>query len=258
MPRLVAIMQPTYLPWVGYFDLLDQADVFVFLDDVHFSRQSWQQRNRIRTAKGLEWLTVPVLRKGRGGQLIRDVELNARVPFAEKHLRSVSLNYGRAPHFAEHFEQFGAVLRSAAATGRLVELNISLIDWLASQFDIATRRVRSSGLGAAGERSALLLDICRRVGADAYLSPRGALTYLVEDHRLFEQGGLPVFVHSYEHPEYAQVYRPFIPFASAIDLLFAVGPESLKIIRSGRRRPFALAEAVATVGGVSESDSGAT
>ncbi len=109
----VAIAQPTYLPWLGYFDLLDQVDKFVLLDTVQFEKQSWQQRNRIKTPTGLMWLTVPVVFRGRLGQRIVDVEI--REPeFCRDHLRAVELNYRRAPFFGDYYPAFCELLGTAS------------------------------------------------------------------------------------------------------------------------------------------------
>src|SRR5712691_5783894 len=124
MAKTCVISQPTFLPWLGWFDLADQADVMVILDDVQFSKQSWQQRNRIRTPAGLEFLTVPV--KRRLGQLIVDCELADR-SFVGKMLKSVHANYARAPFFADAFDEFATTMESAAQSGRLAELNCALI-----------------------------------------------------------------------------------------------------------------------------------
>src|SRR5580704_12957199 len=106
----VAISQPTYLPWLGYFDLIDQVDVFVLLDNVQFEKQSWQQRNRIKTPTGLQWLTVPVIFRGRFGQLIKDVEIR-EAEFWRNHLRAIELNYRRARFFHQYFEELSSRLK---------------------------------------------------------------------------------------------------------------------------------------------------
>src|SRR5579864_5457599 len=116
----VAISQPTYLPWLGYLDLIDQVDTFVLLDNVQFEKQSWQQRNRIKTPTGLQWLTVPVIFKGRFGQHIQDVEI--REDFAAKHLRALELNYRRAQYFDQYFPALTTVLQEFGAGRHLADL----------------------------------------------------------------------------------------------------------------------------------------
>jgi hypothetical protein len=232
MTRTCVISQPTFLPWLGWFDLADQADVMIILDDVQFSKQSWQQRNRIRTPSGLEFLTVPVKRNL--GQLISDCEL-AEQPFLEKALRSVQGNYAKAPFFGEAFESFAATMDAGVRTGKLVELNTALIAWMTERMGVKTPMMRASSLNAGGERGEHVAALCEAVGADRYLSPAGAEEYLIEDREAFDRRGISVWLHVYEHPQYPQRFAPFVPFASAIDLIFNTGPSAPGIMRSGRR-----------------------
>lgn len=239
----VVIMQPTYLPWIGYFDLMDQADIFVFLDDAQFSRQSWHHRNRIRTPTGLQWLTVPVHRQSLSAR-INEVTVATETGFAAKHLRSIELNYRRAAHFARYFEGLRDILLSVAPN--LAAFNMRLIQWLAQQFHYAPRFHASSALDGHGERSALMVDICRKLGADTCLSPMGAATYLATELDPGQQI-LDLRFHDYEHPVYRQLHRPFLPFASAIDLLFNEGVRSAEVLRSGRRGSRSALDVFATI-----------
>jgi hypothetical protein len=241
-PRTIAIAQPTFLPWLGWFDLADQVELLILLDDVPFSKQSWQQRNRVQTAQGLSYVTVPVRTSGRLGQRIADTEL-ADTAFVARLLRTIATNYGRAPYFARYFEAFGAMLHAAAAPGRLAELNIGCIEWLAAELGVATPRVRSSIMDVAGTRGEHVARLCEHAGAGHYLSPAGARDYLLEDHASFDQRGISISLQVYEHPVYRQCFQPFQPFASALDLLFNAGPEAGAVMRSGRRAPQPLEQA---------------
>ena len=234
--RTVAIAQPTFLPWLGWFDLVDQVDLLIVLDDVAFSKQSWQQRNRVQTAQGLAYVTVPVRTSGRLGQRIVDVEL-ASAGFVEKLSRTIATNYGRAAHFERYFDGFRAVLRDSAGAGKLSDLNIGCIDWLARELGVGTPRLRSSELGIGGTRGEYVARLCEHVGATHYLSPAGAEDYLVEDRGHFDRRGIEVSLQSYEHPAYRQCFQPFQAYASALDLLLNEGPASVDVIRSGRRAP---------------------
>jgi WbqC-like protein family len=233
---LVAIAQPTFLPWAGWFDLADQADLLIVLDDVAFSKQSWQQRNRLRTPEGLSYVTVPVRTAGKLGQRIIDTEL-ADMGVVDKLIRTVSQNYTRAPYFSRYFAEFSAVLRKSASAGMLAGLNSGLIDWLFLQLGIATPRVRSSELGVEGKRGALVANLCERVGASRYLSPAGAQEYLLEDRAEFDNRQIAVGLQVYEHPVYRQCFEPFMPYASVLDLLLNEGDAAAGILRSGRREP---------------------
>ena len=230
----VAILQPTFLPWAGWFDLADQSDLLIVLDDVAFSKQSWQQRNRIRTPEGLSYATVPVRTSGRLGQRILDTEL-ANTLFAEKLLKTISANYARAPHFARYYPEFCDVLRSSASTGMLAALNGGLIEWLLSQLGITTPRVLSSELAVEGTRGELVAKLCERVQASRYLSPAGAESYLLEDRAAFDSRSISVELHVYEHPVYGQCFKPFVPYASVLDMLMNEGDTAGEILRSGRR-----------------------
>lgn len=232
-------MQPTFLPWVGYFDLIDRVEAFVLLDNVQFEKQSWQQRNQIRTAKDLEWLSVPVLHSGHSGQLICDTRI-ANIQFITKHLKTIELNYRRAEFFKEYFQEFEACLNEAGATCKLADLNLRLIRWVVQKLGITTPLFVNSETGCEGKRSGLLVGICQHLGASQYLSPVGSAEYLREDRSQFEQAGIQVWLHGYEHPVYRQLYTPFMPYACVLDLLFNEGPRALEIIRSGRREPTAL------------------
>lgn len=238
--RTLAVMQPTYLPWAGYFDLMAQADVFVLLDDAQFVKQSWHQRNRVKSPKGLEWLTIPVKLAGRFGQPINAVEV-AEIGFAVKHLKTVEQNYRKAPYFSDTFAGLRGCYERAASR-YLAALNGEVIRWLAAAFGVETSVFLASGSGIGGVRSARLVDLCRHFGATDYLSPLGAAEYLLADLGLFEAAGLGVTFQHYDHPTYPQLYPPFVPFASGLDVLFNTGPAAGDVIRSGRRPPLTPAE----------------
>ena len=231
-----AIMQPTYLPWLGYLNMIDQVDVFVLLDDVQFEKRSWQQRNRIKTSSGLAWLTVPARVRGRSEQRIVDVEPAEDASFPRDHLRSIELNYRRTPHYAALRDDFDHALIEAAAHRRLADLNVAMIAWLVERMGISGRMVRSSELAVAGKRSERLISICRALGADTYLTTPGSQDYLEADRTQFEAAGIEIAIHGYEHPTYPQAFPPFQAYASAIDALFNLGPDDVgACLRSGRR-----------------------
>jgi hypothetical protein len=232
-------MQPTYLPWLGYFDLMDQVDSFVLLDDVQFVKQSWQQRNRIKTPRGLEWLTVPVFISGRFGQKINEAQIQDP-RFWVTHTKTLDANYARAGHFRALASVLAAEYEAGATTHRLADLHTRLIIWLAGTLDIKTPLVRSSALGvAAAEPCERLVSLCRHFGASEYISPVGAAGYLLPELNTFRAAGVNVRFHQYRHPEYPQLHGAFLPYASAVDLLFNTGPGAGTIMRSGRLAPCA-------------------
>jgi len=238
------IAQPTFLPWSGWLDLADQADVLIILDSVAFSKQSWQQRNRIRTNEGLSYVSVPVRTAGRLGQLIRETEL-VDLHFVEKMIKTISANYQRAQHFHGYFPEFCDVFRESASAGMLSTLNVGLIRWLLVQLGIKTPLVLSSDLAVDGARGSLVAKLCEHVSADRYLSPAGAEGYLLEDRREFDTRAIAVDLHVYEHPEYRQCIEPFIPYATVLDVLLNEGAAAGGVVRSGRRPARALGTSAA-------------
>ena len=228
--RAVAIMQPTYLPWIGYFDMIDQSDCFVFLDSVQFNKRSWQQRNRIKGHDGVLWLTVPVLSKGRRDQRIDEVVIDQTQAFQEKHIKTITYSYSKAPFFAQYIDELSAILHKSHQF--LADLNIELIRWLCAQLGIETEMVRSSSLNVEGKQVELLVNICKALGTDRYLSAAGSKAY-IEENNLFVPNGIDLVYHEYRHPEYRQLHGAFVPYLSVLDLLFNEGPSSLSIIRAG-------------------------
>jgi hypothetical protein len=236
----IAILQPTYLPWCGYFDLIDQVDRFVILDNVQFEKRSWQHRNRIKTPTGLQWLTVPVLVHGRFQQRINEVEI-CEPGFARKHVRSITCNYSGASYLKKYLAAITEVLDCGADT-RLAELNLRVLQWLCSAFRVRGDFVRASELRATGRRTELLANICVELGATEYLSPLGSAEYLLGEMQAMALRGIDVSFQHYEHPEYRQLHPPFVPYASALDLLLNEGPDAVGIIRSGRRPAYEASE----------------
>lgn len=230
---MIAIMQPTYLPWMGYLAMVDRVDQFVFLDNVQFDRRSWQQRNRIKTANGETMLTVPVRTKGRRDQRINEVEIDTDQDFAVRHIRSIEHAYARAPFYGHFAPEFFDQLRTPDMF--LSDMTISVVGWLLRQFAIDTECVRASALDVEGQKDTLLSNISQQLGADIYLSPPGAANYL-DQSDAFREAGISVRYHDYEHPTHQQINGVFQPFMGAIDLLFNCGPEDgLEILRQGVR-----------------------
>lgn len=236
----VAISQPTYLPWMGYFDLIDAVDLFIVLDTVQFEKRSWQQRNRIRMPGGLQWLTVPVKSRGHFEQLVREVEI-CDPQFAENHIRTIELAYRRAPYFRQYFPRLAEVLHDKSK-GALIELNLDLIRCFLEALDIRTPLITASSLNQSGKRTELLANLCAAAGASHYVSPIGSAIYLLGEKDILLDRGVEILFHHYEHPVYRQVFSPFEPYASVVDLLFNEGDRALEILRSGRRAPYSVEE----------------
>ncbi|MEQ8434715.1 MAG: WbqC family protein [Oceanicaulis sp.] len=226
----LAIMQPTFLPWAGYFALMDRVDRFVLLDDVQFDKRSWQQRNRIKTANGPLWLTVPVLTKGRREQTIAEAQLNPDADFASTALKTLEHAYAKAAYFAPVMDRIAPAFE--AAGDGLCALNIALIDALSGLIGVETERVRASDTPVESSKAQRLADLCAAHGARRYLSPPGARDYLDGDPALAE-AGVALSYLTYDHPVWPQLHGSFEPHMSALDLVMNALPDSLSILRSG-------------------------
>jgi hypothetical protein len=225
----VAIHQPQYLPWLGYFDKMDRADVFVLLDNVQYKKNEFINRNRIKTAAGWQWITVPV--QYRFPERIDQVAIHDGVNWRRQHAQAILTNYGRAPHFAAYRLFFEELF--SRPWERVCDLNAHVVRGLADLLGIRREMPLASAWTLGDDPTGRLVDICERLGADTYLSGAGGQGYL--DLAQFEAAGIRVVFQAFEHPVYPQRFGPFEPFMSVVDLLFNCGAESLEIVRRGRR-----------------------
>ena len=225
---IVAIHQPQYLPWLGYFDKIAKSDVFVFLDNVQFKKNEWQNRNKIKTSQKWQWLSVPVLHKF--PQEISEVEINSSEPWGKKHLNALITNYSKAPFFKDYILFFERTYERDWKF--LADVNRHIIEFLVQALGLADKKlVRSSEQKTREGPTERLIDICRNVGADVYLSGKDGAKYLELDK--FEAEGIKVVFQNYTHPVYPQLFGSFEPFMSVVDLLFNRGPQSLSILKEG-------------------------
>lgn len=216
----VAVLQPSYLPWLGYLHQMASCDAFVFYDDVQYDKNGWRNRNRIRTAskEGWSWLTIPV--QASGYPKINEVRIDERTPWRRKHLASIRHAYARASHYDQFDEHIVTLFDDGGDS--LSEVAIHSVMLLARAFAISTPTVRSSELSLTGDRNTRLLAICRHFGADEYLSGVAAQSYL--DVGLFERSGIRVLWQEFRHPVYEQQLPGFISHLSALDTLLNAGP----------------------------------
>ena len=235
---MIAIMQPTFLPWIGYFDLIDQVDNFIFLDDVQFSKQSWQQRNRVATVQGLDWITVPVI-NGRLNRLIIDVMIGDNL---KKIQNKIENSYSNHPHFDSYWPEIKKTLAQRNAGDSLPKLNIDLIKIISSMLGVDANFSNSSETGTSDDRIDRLIDIIKHYNSDEYISPIGAFNYLSNSYNSFSKENIEVKFQNYNHPKYKLAGFPFHEGASVIDLIFTHGPRSIEIIRSGRSEPYKIEE----------------
>lgn len=222
----VVILQPGYLPWLGFFDQMLRSDVFVYFDDVQYDKHGWRNRNRIKSATGPIWLTVPVLNTGRQGQKINEVEIDNRSPWARKHITAIAQNYAKAPHLKRYLPQLDALLTRHWES--LLELDLAVVELICNWIGIERKIACSSCLGIGGEQSERLLNICKHFQADHYLSGDSAQNYL--DVTLFLHEGVEVEWQCYRHPTYPQLHGEFAPYLSVLDLVMNVGEKSLDVL----------------------------
>lgn len=216
----VGIIQPSYIPWRGYFDFIDSVDLFIFYDDVQYSKQSWRNRNRIKTHTGVSWLTVPVYDPHMA--LIKDVQINNTVNWRDKQLKTMEYAYSDAPYFQNYFPEFSEILKQHENC--LCALDIRLTTWLMEKLEIKTTVMLASELDAKGSRTDRLVDVLTKVKADSYLSGPSASAYL--DIPLLRSYGIDVEYKSYDYKPYPQLYGEFEPAVSVLDLLFNTGPKA--------------------------------
>jgi len=223
---VVAIHQPQFLPWLGYIDKLDRSDVFCLLDTVQYKKNEFQNRNRIKTADAWQWLTVPVTY--RFSQRIEEVGVNQTVDWQRKHLQALKTNYSKSPFFETYYASFEEFYQQSYEL--LTEVNVACIRLLMDLLGLKSKVVLASSLQVGTEDPTLrLVEICRSLGGDAYLSGRDGAKYM--DLDTFHSHQLELVFQDFNHPEYPQCYGPFEPNLSVVDLLFNCGPESLNIIR---------------------------
>ncbi len=224
----VAIHQPHYLPWLGYVAKWAAADRFIFLDTVQYAKNGWQNRNRIKTAAGPQWLTVPV--RARLGTPIAEVTIDAGQPWARRHLRAIELAYGRAVGWDRHAESLRTFYEQPWR--ELATLAVANARWLAGALGIATpSRLASELRVTQTDPTERLVDLCRAVGASAYLAGPDGVKYM--DVKRFRQAGIEVRAQAYEHPVYPQLHGAFVPFLSGLDLLLTTGADALAVVRRG-------------------------
>lgn len=226
------ILQPSYIPWRGYFDQIRRADVFVFYDDVQYDKHGWRNRNRVKTVNGPQWLTIPVAKKGNVAEhlLIKDIPICWDTPWNVKHWATISQSYRKAPHFKgyapalEHYYQ----MRPEFLADFTIEFTIAL----AGQLGITnTCFRRSSELDVPGSKTDRLVGILQKLGADHYISGPSARDYLEEEK--LAAAGITLEYMAYDYPAYEQLYPPYDPQVSVLDLLFMAGPEAQKYIWRG-------------------------
>ena len=237
--KRVAIVQSSYIPWKGYFDLINSVEEFVLLDDVQYTRRDWRNRNRIKTNSGTRWLTLPVESKGRFTQRIDETRI-ADPDWAERHWQVLEQSY----RSAACFDSYGDAIRSTyeslqSGSDLLTDINTRLLRRVCEFLGVTTPITQSTDYAPSGTKGDRLLAICHAVGAAHYLSGPSARAYLDED--VFAGQGVQVAYFDYHgYPTYPQVHPPFEHQVSALDLLFNVGADAPRYMKSFLRSSPAL------------------
>lgn len=220
-PMKIAIMQPTYLPWAGYFNLISHADEFVILDDVQFAAHSWQQRNRIVFQDEAYTLTVPAMVKGRPEQLIREVQTDETQKWRPKHLNILRQAYSRHPHGKAVIALVERVLKCKSLS--LADITTELIATFCREMGMNDSFTRSSQLDLGGRKSEHVMAICRHFSADTYLSAAGSREY-IEEEGVLRAGGVCVIYQAFDPPSYKQLgTAQFISHLSIVDVAANLG-----------------------------------
>jgi hypothetical protein len=228
--RIFAGSQPTYLPWMGIFEQMMHADVFVICDDFQATFPSWMNRNRIKGPQGELWLTVPVARPHEAP--INKVKLFHERSWQKKHLRSIEMCYGKAPYYGAYIERLREIY--AKEWEYLGEFAVELIRYFRECLGIRKELLLSSALDVNGQKSSLVIDLCRKTGCNAAYLAAGTRAYI--DEEMFRQAGIEIQRQDLEHPVYPQRYGDFVSHLSVLDMLMNCGPESAEIIRAAGER----------------------
>ena len=233
-----AIMQPTFLPWLGYFAMIDSVDLFVFLDHVQIVKRSWQVRNRIKFGNEEKMLTIPVVNTERDNMKLNNTNM-VKDGWRDRHLDTLYHAYHKSRCFTDVFPIIEQVYNKELNV--IADFTIEMITEICKYLNVSTRCIRSSDLGDFETRKdELLVEICRRCGIEEYLSAYGSSAYIEKTviGGAFSNSGIKLVYQNYEHPVYEQMGKDFLPYMGVIDLLFNHGDKSIGIIRKGVGKVF--------------------
>lgn len=218
----IAILQSNYLPWKGVFNLIHLVDVFVFLEDVQYTTRDWRNRNKIYTKDGLRWISIPVI-KGPRSQLIYEVKIDQEKDWQRKHFNAFQINYARAPHFKKYKWLLEDIYYKYTWKS-LSEFNIFTTKLISKTLGITTKFINSTSLNTKGSKDDKLIEICKKLNADYYLSGPSAQNYI--NPQKFKEEKIMLDYIEYEYPEYNQLHKPFNHFVTILDLIFNCGDKS--------------------------------
>ena len=223
----VGAIQSCFIPWRGYFDFIASVDMFVFYDDVQYSKNGWRNRNKIKTPTGVQWLTVPV-QHIRLDQLVSEICVGNSIDWRKKHYGSWQANYSRSTYYKDVMELLSNLWEPKEIT--ISKINIELAKRICQYLGISTQLILSSDLSLSGTKTARLIDLLKKLGASTYLSGASADVYL--DKEAFRANGIRLEYKSYDYDPYPQLWGPFEGAVTVLDLIANCGPQSKERIRS--------------------------
>lgn len=227
---IVTILQPSYIPWRGYFHQILKSDLFIFYDDVQYDKHGWRNRNRIKTPNGVQWITIPVLSGGavKDNTPINQIQIDWQRNWNKKHWQMLKQSYARSPFFKNYENLLDQFYNAHPLL--LADFTIEMTISLAGELGITgTKFMRSSELqGIEGHKTDRLINILKRVGATGYISGPSAKDYL--DEGSFQNVGISIEYMNYDYPAYPQLFPPFDPYVSILDLLFMTGSDAIQYI----------------------------
>jgi hypothetical protein len=225
--KKVAILQSNYIPWKGYFDMIDSVDEFILYDDMQYTRRDWRNRNQIKTPQGVQWLTVPVHVKGKYHQTIRETEIQG-TDWASDHLKAFQQNYKRTPYFEEVLSLIESVYKNPPS--HLSVLNRTLIEIINGYLGIKTKISNSWDYNLADGKTERLVDLVLQAGGTEYISGPAAKDYIIES--IFVDNKVKLTWFDYKgYPEYPQIWGGFVHGVTVLDMLFNAGPEARKFLK---------------------------
>ena len=228
----VMIRQPGYMPNLGFFKKIQSCDIFVFLDDVQFEKDSFDNRNRIKSSDGVTWITVPLARPV-FGKKINEVLISYETDWQNIHCNQIYENYKSAPYFSSYWSDIEKII--TCKYKKLIDLNFKLIEYFNHTLDITTKTIKSSELTVTKTKTERLIEICSKLNATCYISGIAGKDYL--DEKLFSNSEIKLIYENFIHPTYRQLHGNFIDNLSIIDLLMNEGPRSKKIINDSTNLP---------------------
>jgi hypothetical protein len=226
---ILSVHQPQYLPWLGFFDKISRSDIYVSLDQVQYMNRGFIHRNKIKTPNGWIWLTIPV--NYEQGCRIDEVMINNDIDWADRHIKSIKMIYSNTPFFKKYWNELESIYKKKWE--RLVDFDEELLSWTLKVLGIKVKYLKMSDMKIEGDSTLRIINMCKELGCNTYLSGSGGKEYM--DEGLFGKESINLEYQHFEHPVYEQKFGDFIPGLCILDLLFNCGDESLKIIRGEKK-----------------------